>query len=692
MGDNDLKRFYMTVLSPMIPTLAAAFIQSFFLSFTDYGIPGAVGGEYKVVATMLYNEMLGSIPNFQNGAVVAMMMLLPSIISILLLGYLDRYNVHYNKVSVVEIPVNRIRDTICKIGSILISCSILIIFAVIILLPFVQEWPYNLNMTLQHFTEALSSANLLSSYRNSLLVSLGTAFIGALVAYGAALVTTRSNLPAICRKSIDAISSITNTIPGMVIGIAFLFAFSGTSLQGTYFIIILCNIIHFFSTPYVMAKNTLSKLNKTYETTAMLMGDSWFKTIRRVVVPNSKSTILEMISYYFINSMVTISALIFIVGAKTAVLTTKIKELQHFAKFDEIFVLSLLILITNLIVKGLMYFLTQKKEKAETKQFKYKKYALAVLACILVVFTFVFGKGKEPVVIYSNADEEALTAIQEALDENGFQDQYVLQSFGTSELGGKLMAEGRNIEADLITMSTYYIDSAHEKNNMFENLTFKTPTLKTYSNYDTPLTALEGALIVNSEVLKEKNLPKPASLKDLTNPIYKDYISIPDISASSTGWLMVQAILDAYGEEEGKEILSDILEKVGPHLESSGSGPLKKVRSGEVAIAFGLRHQGIADMQKDLPIEVVDPIEGNFSLTESIAVIKKDTLNKTAMAMARCIMENARKDILRTYPTALYEGEEVDEKYASKYPKVFKMPLTVELLEEHQALFESCRK
>ena len=91
----------------------------------------------------------------------------------------------------------------------------------------------------------------------------------------------------------------------------------------------------------------------------MLMGDSWFKTIRRVVVPNSKSTILEMFSYYFINSMVTISALIFIVGAKTAVLTTKIKELQHFAKFDQIFVLSLLILLTNLLVKGIILFVTQ---------------------------------------------------------------------------------------------------------------------------------------------------------------------------------------------------------------------------------------------------------------------------------------------------------------------------------------------
>ncbi|MCB6566624.1 ABC transporter permease subunit, partial [Desulfovibrio desulfuricans] len=137
-----------------------------------------------------------------------------------------------------------------------------------------------------------------SVYRNSILVALGTAVAGTLLAYGCALVTTRSALPKLCKKSIDAISSITNTIPGMVIGIAFLFAFSSTSLQSTFWIIILCNMIHFFSTPYVMAKNTLGKLNTSYETTAMLMGDSWFKTIRRVVVPNSKSTILEMFSYY----------------------------------------------------------------------------------------------------------------------------------------------------------------------------------------------------------------------------------------------------------------------------------------------------------------------------------------------------------------------------------------------------------
>ena len=692
MGDSGGKRFWMTALSPMIPTLAAAFIQAFFLSFTDFGIPAAVGGEYAVVATTLYNEMLGSIPNFSNGAVVAMMMLLPSIISIILLNYLERYNVRYNRISVIELPENRKRDLWCGIGSGLVLCGIALVFAVIILLPFVKEWPYDISFSLQHFTDTLASANLLSVYRNSLIVALGTAAAGTLVAYGSALVTTRSTLPVLCRKSIDAISSIANTIPGMVIGIAFLFAFSGTPLQSTFWIIILCNMIHFFSTPYVMAKNTLGKLNTSYETTAMLMGDSWFKTIRRVVVPNSKSTILEMFSYYFINSMVTISALIFIVGAKIAVLTTKIKELQHFAKFDQIFVLSLLILLTNLLVKGIILFVTQKKDEKKAKGVRMKKYALGILAGGVVLFTFVFGQGKEPVVIYSNADEEALVAIQHALDENGFQDQYVLQSFGTSELGGKIMAEGKNLEADIITMSSYYIDSAQQKNDMFDKLTFPTPTLKTYSDYDTPLTALEGAMIVNTSVLKEKQLPVPSSLKELANPKYKGMISIPDIKASSTGWLLVQALLDTYGEEEGKEILTAILDNVGPHLESSGSGPLKKVRSGEVGIAFGLRHQALADKEKGLPIDCIDPIEGNYSLTESIAVVKKENVNKTAMAMARCIMENGRRDILYTYPTALYEGEQVEKKYASKYPRVFKRALSVELLEEHQAFFEGCRK
>ena len=75
-----------------------------------------------------------------------------------------------------------------------------------------------------------------------------------------------------------------------------------------------------------------------------------------------------MFSYYFINSMVTISALIFIAGARTMVLTTMIKQLQYVNRFNEVFVLSLLILATNLIAKGLFSCLASYKASHPVKE------------------------------------------------------------------------------------------------------------------------------------------------------------------------------------------------------------------------------------------------------------------------------------------------------------------------------------
>lgn len=369
MGDSGAKTFLSTVLRPLSGTLAASFVQCFFLCFTDYGIPASVGGRYDVVATVLYNEMLGSIPDFNEGAVVAAMMLIPSVISITVLGILERYNIRYSKISQIEIRRNRARDTIFGVGSGIILLVILSVFAVIFVVPFVKEWPYQTEFTLEHVKAVFADSSLIGVYKNSLIVAAATAAIGLLVTYGAALAASRSQLKKGLKAVIDGIALVTNTIPGMVIGIAFMFIFSGTSLQNTLILIILCNVVHFFSTPYLMMKNSLAKLNSSWETTASLMGDTWIKTIVRVVTPNMISTILEVISFYFVNAMVTVSAVIFIAGARTMVITTKIKELQYYTKFNEVFVLSLLILGTNLIVKGVLGYFIKKKEK-ETKNEK----------------------------------------------------------------------------------------------------------------------------------------------------------------------------------------------------------------------------------------------------------------------------------------------------------------------------------
>lgn len=302
------------------------------------------------------------------------------------------------------------------------------------------------------------------------------------------------------------------------------------------------------------------------------------------------------------------------------------------------------------------------------------------------------ASASQQLIIYTNADDEAVAAMRAALDGNGFSGKYLFQSFGTSELGGKLLAEGKNIEADLVTMSSFYLDSAQAQNQMFAPRSFQIDTISTFPDFYSPITSQEGALIVNTAILEENNLPMPTSLKDLTNPIYKDMVSVTDVKSSSTAWLLIQALVDAYGEDGAREVLTGIYVNAGPHIESSGSAPLKKVRAGEVAIGFGLRHQAVADKAAGLMVDFIDPIEGNFSLTESIAVVDKgEKTNTEAMKMAECIIKNARTQLQQTYPNPIYTGEPEDVANKSAYPKVSQEPLTAELLMKHQDLSESCK-
>ena len=139
--------------------------------------------------------------------------------------------------------------------------------------------------------------------------------------------------------------------------------------------------------------------------------------------------------------------------------------------------------------------------------------------------------------------------MKHTLDDNGYEGQYVFQTFGTSELGGKLLAEGTDIEADMVTMSTFYVDSAQEQNNMFKDLDFEVNTMDEYPSYCAPITAQEGTIIVNTEMMEENNLPMPTSLKDLADPEYEGFISVTDIASSSTAWLLIQGLISEYGEE-----------------------------------------------------------------------------------------------------------------------------------------------
>lgn len=361
MGDSRLRSFFTAVIQPLLGTIAVSVVQSFFLAFTDFGIPASIGGRYTVVAGLLYNTMLGSLPDFHQGSVIALCMLLPSIVSILLLNYLQRFNVRYNKIAINDNQPDIVRDIIWSFLSVVICVLILSSFVVVFVAPFVAEWPYNNAFTVRHIVSVFNDAALLRVFKNSLVMSFLTALFGTLLVYASALVSARNKGLIHGTKIIEAIAQVSNTIPGMVLGISFLLAFRKTPLHNTLAILVCCNLVHFFATPYLMMKASLDKMNISWETTARILGDNWIKTVARIITPNVIRTQLEIFCYLFINGMVTVSAVVFLAGARTMVITTKIQELQHFAKFNEIFILSLLILVVNLAIKTIKGIVNKKQ-------------------------------------------------------------------------------------------------------------------------------------------------------------------------------------------------------------------------------------------------------------------------------------------------------------------------------------------
>ncbi|MED3875577.1 ABC transporter permease subunit [Lysinibacillus capsici] len=363
MHDQPMRRFYHTVYRPMVGTIGGAFILTFVLSFTDFGIPASVGGNYRVIATELYQAMLGSIVHFERGAVISVLMLVPAVLGVVMLTILERFNFQYKQVGQSELVKHRLRDALFTIYSILCVTAVCIIFSTMFIVPFTKGYPYDFSFTLEHVQNLLAEKDLTKVYINSLIVAVLTAILGVGITFMSALLNTRTPLKG--RKSLDVTSMMTNTVPGMVLGLSYLFFFNGSSLKGTFLIIIACNIVHFFTTPYLMAKNSLQKMDPTWEVTAELLKDSWLKTVIRIILPNIRPTIYQMFSYYFLNAMVTVSGVIFLVSTKTMLVSTRIKELQHFAKYTDIFVLSIFILCTNLIVKLGCDYIAAHKEKTE---------------------------------------------------------------------------------------------------------------------------------------------------------------------------------------------------------------------------------------------------------------------------------------------------------------------------------------
>ena len=160
---------------------------------------------------------------------------------------------------------------------------------------------------------------------------------------------------------------ISLAIPGIVLGLSYSIGFMNSFIYNTFIIMVIVNIIHFIASPYLMAYNALEKVNPNYEVVAKTCNISIFRIIIDVIIPCTKKTIREMLTYFFVNSMVTISAITFLFNTKTMPLSLLINNYEGNMMLGEAAIISLIILFFNVIAKGIIYIINRKESRKSNK-------------------------------------------------------------------------------------------------------------------------------------------------------------------------------------------------------------------------------------------------------------------------------------------------------------------------------------
>lgn len=359
LGLNKWQTFqkvtFHTLKKPILSSLFAVFT----MIFTDYGVPIAVGGMFITLPVFLYKEVIGLL-NYSTGTIIGLFLLIPALISFVVDNIMKDYKNEKSTLKEFSIKENRKRDIFFKIYTYLIIFLLLIVIGSFVYYAFIDNVVLNPKFSLKHFDYVFGN-NVMTYLGNSLIISFGVSILGTIVAYFAGYVTARGRGKG--RKVIHILTISSLAIPGIVLGLSYTIGFSGSFIYNTFLILIIVNIVHFIASPYLMAYNALLKVNSNYEVIAKTCNIGMFQIIKDVILPCTKSTVREMFAYFFVNSMITISAVVFLFNTKTMPLSLMINTYEGNLMLGEAAIVSLLILFVNMLLKGIIYLVNRREDR-----------------------------------------------------------------------------------------------------------------------------------------------------------------------------------------------------------------------------------------------------------------------------------------------------------------------------------------
>jgi len=351
-------RIFRTVTLPgaKFGLINAGFVV-FTLVVTDFGIAKVIGGQFNVLATDAYKQVVGQ-QNFEMGAVVGMVLLAPAVLAFVIDRMVQRRQVALLSARAVplEPKQNRARDIALLCFCLLVVGLLVVVLGTAIWASFITYWPYNVSLTVKNYDFDTFDQSGWSSYRNSVMMAAGAAVLGTAIVFTGAYLVEKTKVFAGGRMIAHLLAMLPMAVPGLVLGLGYVFFVNASwnplkILYGTLTVLVVNCVAHFYTVAHITALTALKQIDPEFESVSASLKVPFWRTFRRVTVPICMPAILDIAVYLFVNALTTVSAVIFLYGADTKLASIAIVHMDEAGVTSGAAAMATVIVVTALGAK-----------------------------------------------------------------------------------------------------------------------------------------------------------------------------------------------------------------------------------------------------------------------------------------------------------------------------------------------------
>lgn len=366
LGKNIWKTHYHVTLPAIRYGLISASLVAFIYVLTDFGIPKVIGGSFNMMALDVYKQIIGQ-QNMSMGAVISILLLLPAVFVFIFDRIQSKRHARFQAFQTKPYisARNKKLETVLTLFCGLVSGSILLIIFTAVLASFIQSWPYDLSLTLAHYSFEYVDGGGWAAYFNSVRMALFSTFFGTALIFIVALLTERFKAHPFIKNYVQALVLLPLAVPGLVLGIAYILFFNQQSnplnvLYGTMTILVISTIVHYYTVPHLTLTNAIKQIPLQLDQAAETLGTSKWKTFWKVYLPMCFPALCDVSVYIFVNAMTTVSAAIFLYSPDTSLAAVAVLNMDDAGDTVAAVAMSILILTTSCVVKLIHWLFTRK--------------------------------------------------------------------------------------------------------------------------------------------------------------------------------------------------------------------------------------------------------------------------------------------------------------------------------------------